>query len=56
MLKNTTYSLHLSEHDGKDQFHFLLTEVPVQPAIFIIRRAGSLFQQVNQLSVGLHQK
>ena len=32
---------------------FLLAEVPVQPAIFIIRRASSLLQQVNPLSVRL---
>jgi hypothetical protein len=43
-------------HDGKGQFHFLLAEVPVQPAFFIGRNTSSLSQQVNPLSVGLHQE
>jgi len=45
--------LHFGEQRAKANSTFLLAEVPVQPAIFIIRRLGSLFQQVNPLFVGL---
>jgi hypothetical protein len=48
--------LNFGEQRAKANSTFLLAEVPVQPAIFIIRRASSLFQQVNPLSVELHEE
>jgi hypothetical protein len=57
MLKNTTYHLNLSEHDGKDQFHFFIgrsagsaSDFYYQKGKFIIPTGQSV---VSEIAVGM---